>query len=605
MAQYHLSGHAIITRKSGQKVVRSAAYASGERLRDDRYGDVHDFTRRRHVLYNAMTAPEHAPDWARDRENFWNAVEKKERRKDSQLAIPYDIALPYELTLDQNIALAREYVKNEFTDRGLVADIAIHRPDPRKDPRNIHLHILIPTRPIDEDGLGPKPSTSKSKAEWEQERTDNILRLRKSWADHHNRHMAAAGFADLTIDHRSLEEQGIEREPTTHRGVASDHMEQRGIKTDRGDNYRDIQAENEKRALRKRKRKDYAGAPEAAPMPDSGSPADKILADARAKEQERQDQARKQEEDRQEQARKQEEDRQEHARKEQERQYQAGKEQQDREEEARVAETKRRDELGKAYRERIEAICLAAQQRETQLADPDRHREYIIAYQAEQKLDAMRAREEAHRAQLTEQAKSVGAPIQSAQSRYSEALAQNYDANNPWPSLAKAALQEHAMFRRDQDNLEKQIHEATDPLLRKGLVLRQAIEGYEYLAMTGERIAKMSEIVSGKLVNGRLVSEESTRMRALIHHEENGYLARAEALRKEFRLLQKQRDMPAPAPAQEKSRRPTRERRPRQPSKYAKMVEETNDPEAARKRKEQEEKERQKGLGRGKDERER
>ena len=156
MAQYHLSAHAVISRANGQKVVRSAAYAAGERLQDDRYGEVHDFTRRRHVLYVAMVVPQNAPDWARDREQFWNAVEHKEKRKDSQLAIPYDIALPYELTLEQNIALIREYAKTAFADRGLVADVAIHRPDPRRDPRNIHAHILIPTRPIDEDGLGPK-----------------------------------------------------------------------------------------------------------------------------------------------------------------------------------------------------------------------------------------------------------------------------------------------------------------------------------------------------------------------------------------------------------------------------------------------------------------
>jgi hypothetical protein len=520
-----------------------------------------------------MVVPENAPDWARDREQFWNAVEQKEKRKDSQLGIPYDIALPFELTLDQNIALIREYAKTEFADRGLVADVAIHKPDPRRDPRNVHAHILIPTRTIDEDGFCPKPATAKSRKGWEQEREDNILRLRKSWAEHANRHLAAAGF-DVRIDHRSLEEQGIDREPTTHRGVAADHMEQRGITTDRGDDYRDIQAENQDRALRKRQRKDYAGAPEASPMPDGTSDADRAAAEAAHKEQERQDQTRKDKEAF--------------------------------EEQARLAEKKRLDELGQAHRERIEAIANAAQQREAQLANIDRHREYIIAFQAEQKLDAQRAREEVHRAGLMEQTNSIGGPITPAQSRYTEALAKNYDMNNVWSSLAKAAIDEHAAFRRDQDNLEKQIHGATDPLLRKGLVLRQAIEGYEYLATTGERIAKMSEIVSGKLVNGRLVSEESTRMRTLINHEENGYLARAAALRKEFRLLQRQRDMPAPA--QQKAKESTRERRPREPrqaSKYARMVADINDPEAAKKRKDQEDLEKAKGKGLGKDERER
>lgn len=575
MAQYHLSGHPIISRTRGQKVIRSAAYAAGERLRDDRYGEVHDFTRRRSILYVAMVPPENGPDWARDREKFWNAVEKKEKRKDSQLAIPYDIALPHELSLEQNIALIREYAKAEFADLGLVADVAIHEPDRRKDERNVHAHILIPTRRIDGDGFGPKPSSAKSRKEWEKDREENIVRLRKSWAEHANRHLAAAGF-DVRIDHRSLEEQGIDREPTRHRGVASDHMEQRGIATDRGEDYREIQAENEKRErkkrdreMEKRRRQDYPDAPEGMPMPDDQSPQDKAAAEAGRKEQERQDQARR------------------------------AQEVQD--EHARLEEVKKRDELGKAHRDRIEALAQAFDQRQAQLNTPQQDREHINAFWVEQNLDSHRARMEFENLQRSEQVRSLGGPVKDAGTRYTEALAQNYDQANPWPSLAKTALQEYAMFKRDQESLEKQIQEATDPTLRKGLILRQAIEGYEYLATTGERIAKMSEIVSGRLVNGRLVSEESTRMRGLIHHTENGYLARAKALRNELRVLQKQPTISMPGPS------PTRERRPRerQSGKYAKMVEEINDPEAARKRKEQEELDRQRGIGRGKDERER
>ena len=114
MAQYHLSAHAVITQAKGQKVVRSAAYAAGERLQDDRYGEVQISPAGATILYNAMVPPENAPDWAHDRQQFWNAVEHKEKRKDSQLAIPYDIALPYELTLEQNIALIPEYAKSRI-----------------------------------------------------------------------------------------------------------------------------------------------------------------------------------------------------------------------------------------------------------------------------------------------------------------------------------------------------------------------------------------------------------------------------------------------------------------------------------------------------------
>jgi hypothetical protein len=209
--------------------------------------------------------------------------------------------------------------------------------------------------------------------------------------------------------------------------------------------------------LRKAKQQDYAGAPKVSNMPDDKSPQDKIAEEAVRKEQERQDAAAKQAQEKWE------------------------KEKQD--------EIKRLDELGKAYRDRIEALTLAAQRKEQQLINPEQIREFLLAHKAEQQADYMRAREEVSRAHLMQQGQSIGGPVQDAHSRYTQSLAQNYSINDPWQSLAKAALHEHAAFRKEQDNLAKQIDEATDPALRKGLILRQAIEGYEYLAITGERIA--------------------------------------------------------------------------------------------------------------------
>jgi hypothetical protein len=52
---------------------------------------------------------------------LWNSVEKIEKSANSQLARELDIALPVELTLEQNIALAREYVQRTFVDAGIEA----------------------------------------------------------------------------------------------------------------------------------------------------------------------------------------------------------------------------------------------------------------------------------------------------------------------------------------------------------------------------------------------------------------------------------------------------------------------------------------------------
>ena len=284
-------------------------------------------------------------------------------------------------------------------------------------------------------------------------------------------------------------------------------------------------------------------------MPDSGSPVDKGGVAVDDKEQERQDQARKQEEDRQEHARKLEEDRQEQARKEQDRLQQAS-----------IAEDKRLQELGDQFRERQRQLAeefrkeqerIAAQKKEqerfdTRKPDPDR---------IDSHLRQLEETTERHRQTFVDrdEKKYLEGDIRDPGTRYAKALAQNYTLSNPYESLAKAAMAEHASFRADQETLASSIAKATDPKEREMLQTRKLIEGYDYLMITGERIAKMSEILSGELVNGRLVSKESIRMRELIDGKdkfnekdektgfEDGYKQKAQKLRQHYRDLQAER----------------------------------------------------------------
>src|ERR1700689_3014329 len=130
MADYRLSA-SIIGRKTGQSVVAAAAYRAGEKLRDERTGDIKDYTRRSwSVLYTQILTPENAPQWMRDRQRLWNGVEIREdrstRRGAAQLARNIELSLPHELTHEQHVELVCEFVQAEFVNRGMVADIAIH-----------------------------------------------------------------------------------------------------------------------------------------------------------------------------------------------------------------------------------------------------------------------------------------------------------------------------------------------------------------------------------------------------------------------------------------------------------------------------------------------
>lgn len=242
MAQYHFAAR-IIQRSKGQSAVASAAYRAGELLNDERLGKSFDYRRHLGVLHSEILAPYNAPVWMRDRAQLWNAVEKAEKRRDSQLARSIDIALPHELNLDLNLELLRGFVQEQWVDRGMIADIAIHLPGRTGDIRNVHAHIALTTREITGSGFGPKAR------QWN--RPEELEHWREAWADHANRILEREGFEER-IDHRSLSDQGIDREPTTHVGPAGKEMDQRGVTSDRVQQNRDIKTANDNMALLKK-----------------------------------------------------------------------------------------------------------------------------------------------------------------------------------------------------------------------------------------------------------------------------------------------------------------------------------------------------------------
>ena len=128
MALFHL--HVTqVKRSAGQSVVTSAAYRAGEKLYSEYYGEVSDYTHKGGVVCTDILLPPQAPAEYQDRATLWNAVEKAERGKKAQLAYSFDIALQNEFSLEENIALARQFVSEQLVGRGMIADFAIHQPD--------------------------------------------------------------------------------------------------------------------------------------------------------------------------------------------------------------------------------------------------------------------------------------------------------------------------------------------------------------------------------------------------------------------------------------------------------------------------------------------
>ncbi|MCB2076206.1 MAG: MobA/MobL family protein, partial [Novosphingobium sp.] len=240
LALYRFSAE-IIGRGKGYSATAAAAYRAGERIEDERTGEVHDYRRRDGVLHTEILAPEGAPAWARDRAKLWNAVEQAERRRDAQLSRQLILALPHELTDAQRQELVRDFVQREFVSRGMVADLAIHAPDREGDARNHHAHVMLTMRRIEGNGFGNKERG------WND---DGVLRgWRYQWARFQNRALERAGH-NSRVDHRSYADQGIDREPTQHLGKWAHRMEKAGKKSRIGEQNRQVQARNAERAQR-------------------------------------------------------------------------------------------------------------------------------------------------------------------------------------------------------------------------------------------------------------------------------------------------------------------------------------------------------------------
>ena len=152
MALYHF--HVTqIKRSEGRTAVASAAYRAGEKLHNLWDGETHDYTRKGGVILTEIILPEHAPKRFFDRSTLWNEVEQVEKNYNAQLAYSFDMALQNEFSLEENIELAREFVQKYFVSDGMIADLAIHKPD--RDEGGIpnpHFHVLVPIRPLNADG---------------------------------------------------------------------------------------------------------------------------------------------------------------------------------------------------------------------------------------------------------------------------------------------------------------------------------------------------------------------------------------------------------------------------------------------------------------------
>ncbi|WP_087004037.1 Ti-type conjugative transfer relaxase TraA [Rhizobium sullae] len=240
----------MISRGAGRSIVSAAAYRHRTKMTDQQVGTT--FGRRgalSELVHEELALPDETPAWLREAvdrrsvagasEVLWNAVEAFEKRVDAQLARELIIALPEELTRAENIALVREFVRDNLTSKGMVVDWVYHDKD-----GNPHIHLLVTLRPLTEEGFGPKyvavtgadgeplrvvtPDLPKGRIVYRfwagDKETMKVWKI--SWADTANRHLALAGH-EIWLDGRSYAEQGlaeIAQKPVSLKKVALARM---------------------------------------------------------------------------------------------------------------------------------------------------------------------------------------------------------------------------------------------------------------------------------------------------------------------------------------------------------------------------------------------
>jgi ATP-dependent exoDNAse (exonuclease V) alpha subunit len=174
MAIYHFSAK-VISRAAGSSALAAAAYRSASRLHDQRLNRHHDFSNKAGVIHSEVLLPDGAPEHLIDRERLWNEVEAAEKRSDAQLAREVEFALPRELSPEMGIDLARDFVRREFVELGMIADLNVHRDIGADGEPKPHAHVMLTMREVGEDGFGAKVR------DWN--RTALLQHWREAWAD--------------------------------------------------------------------------------------------------------------------------------------------------------------------------------------------------------------------------------------------------------------------------------------------------------------------------------------------------------------------------------------------------------------------------------------
>jgi hypothetical protein len=254
-------------------------------------------------------------------------------------------------------------------------------------------------------------------------------------ADAINAGLERAGL-DERVTHLSYDAQGIDREAKKHLGDKQNQAELKGEATPTGDHNRGVDARNEQRETEAR-------AGQAAQAQLSAEIID--LQDERRRRNRGMEPAQANDETARQQAEKQ-------------------------RDAYRQAEQAHQEQQGKEHSTR-------------QLAEDG-------------KRQAEEAERDKEKRQAADKARAESGEPADARSRYAQAIGENFSINDPFGSLAKAAMSEYETFTKEQQALKEQVAKEQDPEKKRMIEMRREIEAHDYMAITHERLAGISRAIT-------------------------------------------------------------------------------------------------------------
>lgn len=212
--------------RATKNIVASASYRSDEALYSERTDEKIKFRNHTVKPESMILTPQNAPDWTNDRQRLWNEVDKVEKSnaktKNPRLAKEVLLSLPNDFDKEVQTELTKDFIKSEFVDKGMVADISIHR----DDMNNPHAHVLLTQRPFNSDGTWGKKT--KTRTQYDENgnailnKNGNKVRKQERFADFDFKEVRKHWELKLNqysereqslrrYDSRSFEAQGLEK----------------------------------------------------------------------------------------------------------------------------------------------------------------------------------------------------------------------------------------------------------------------------------------------------------------------------------------------------------------------------------------------------------